>query len=69
MGSLVTTSAGGLLVGIASGFATAGVTGPLGPVVGAARGSAVGGVVKYRDIRKQHRERGWVPLDLQIRAR
>lgn len=68
MGTVVRRTTGYLLVGCASSFVTAGVTGPMNQVAGAALGAAIGAVVDYRAVGQKRRERGWVALDVQIRG-
>lgn len=68
MGTVLKRTPGYLLVGYASSFVTAGVTGPMNHVAGAALGTALGAVVDYRAVAQKRRERGWVALDLQIRG-
>ncbi len=63
---LVKRSAVGLVIGGSTGFATSGITGPVGLLAGAALGSAVGGVLDIRNFLRDRRARGWVAVDQHI---
>jgi hypothetical protein len=58
---------GGFVIGGASGFAVAGLTGPVGIVAGAALGTGIGTVVDVRNFLRQRRSGGWVALQNRLR--
>ncbi len=64
IGSVTRNTAVGFVIGGAAGFLTMGITGPGGPLAGAALGVVPGAVAAVRDVYR--RSRGWVTVGNQI---
>lgn len=58
----------GFVIGGITGFAVAGIIGPLGPVAGAALGAATTTVIDVSNLIRQRKSRGWIALDHRIEA-
>ncbi len=57
------------MIGGITGFATAGLLGPLGVVAGAAIGTIPGAILNVCDLIQRRSERGWVTLQQRIDER
>jgi hypothetical protein len=67
LGSVARTTAVGFVIGGLTGFLTMGITGPGGPLAGAALGVIPGTAAGIRDVYRQHRSRGWMTVANLIR--
>ena len=66
IGSVAHTTLQGFVIGGVTGFATAGLLGPLGIVAGAAIGTIPGTILNVCDVIQRRRDRGWVTLQQRI---
>lgn len=66
IGSVAHTTLQGFVIGGITGFATAGLIGPLGIVAGAAIGTIPGTILNVCDVIQRRRDRGWVTLQQRM---
>ncbi|MHB8488959.1 MAG: hypothetical protein ACYDCS_07160 [Candidatus Dormibacteria bacterium] len=67
MGKFFFHTAAGLSVGLCTGLATMGFSGPVGPIVGAAAGTVVTAGNELRVMRKTRPSKAWIAMDTRIR--
>jgi hypothetical protein len=68
VGAITHRTLTGFVIGGIAGFSVYGITGPLGPVAGAALGTATTTVIDVGDVIRGRRSRGWLALDHRIEA-
>lgn len=61
-------TAGGLVISLATGVATSGISGPGGLMASTILGTAIGGVLDARAYVRQRRSRGWVAVHKRLRG-
>jgi hypothetical protein len=66
IGSVVRNTTIGFVIGGAAGLLTMGITGPGGPLAGAAIGVAPGTIAGIREISRQRRSKGWIMVHNRI---
>ena len=68
VGAIAHRTLTGFVIGGITGFAVSGIIGPLGPVAGAALGTATSTIIDVSNLIGRRRSRGWIALDHRIEA-
>jgi hypothetical protein len=66
IGAVAHTTLKGFVIGGITGFATAGLIGPLGVVAGAALGTIPSAILDIREVIQRRKSRGWVTLQQRM---